>query len=199
MQPDGLHDQVQWEWHKVRHSFSTKKRNKVVEDLRHYNEDLRRCLEKPEVPSEDDSRKVQDLKRRFNTQRCNSIRQCLSSLHRALESGFRCACLPPHQAAIDLDWRAYEADATRSFKVALSYRTDSHPSHMSDSWRKLHVTSETTKTTGSVPELLTPSPPIARAPSPASFFRSKVTHSKLVRSLSRTPPPPPTPPATSGE
>ncbi|KAK7397939.1 hypothetical protein QQX98_012693 [Neonectria punicea] len=205
VQPNGLPDKVQWEWHRVKRSFNTKKRNKVVEDLRHWNEDLRRSLEKPEVPTEDNTRKVQHLKRRFNIKRCNSIRQCLSSLHSALESGFQCACSPPHQAAIDLDWDAYEKDAARSFKVAVSYRLNSEPSHISDSWRKLHVTSEatatnttTTTTTNPVPGFLTPSPPPARVPSPTSSFLSKVPRFKLVRVSPRTPPPSPTPPTTSG-
>jgi hypothetical protein len=179
----------------VKHSLSTKKRNKVVEDLRHWNEDLRRSLEKPEVPAEDDSHKVQDLARRFNIQRCNSIRQCLSSLHRALESGFRCACSPPHQAAIDLDWEAYESGTAKTFKVAVTYGTNSKPPHGLCSWRKLRITSDTpTKMVDSAPEFLTPSLPPARAPSPTS-----AVHFKLVRSLFRTPPPPPIPPATSSE
>ena len=184
----------------MKHSLSTKKRNKVVEDLRHWNEDLRRSLEKPEVPAEDDSRKVQDLKRRFNIQRCNSIRQCLSSLHRALKSGFRCACSPPHQAAIDLDWAAYESDTAKTFKAAVSYGTNSQPPQGLCSWQKLRITSETpTKMVDSVPELLTPSPPPARAPSPTSSLRSKAVHFKFVRSLSRTPPPPTTSSTTSSE
>ncbi|KGO62813.1 hypothetical protein PEX2_043360 [Penicillium expansum] len=119
--PNALQDRAQWEWRRVKHSFSTKKRNKVIEDLRHWNEDLRRSVEKPELPAEDDSGKVQYLKRRFNIERCNSIRQCLSSLHRALEFAFRCACSPPHQAAIDLDWEAIESNAAKTFKVALSF------------------------------------------------------------------------------
>ena len=184
----------------MKHSLSTKRRNKVVEDLRRWNEDLRRSLEKSEVPAEDDSRKVQDLKRRFNIQRCNSIRQCLSSLHRALESGFRCACSPPHQAAIDLDWTMYESDIAKTFIVAVSYETNSQPLKGLGSWRKLRIASQTpTKMVDSVPKLLTPPPPPARAPSPTSSLRSKVAHFKFVRSSSRTPPPPPTPPPTSSK
>ncbi|KAF2798221.1 hypothetical protein K505DRAFT_268188 [Melanomma pulvis-pyrius CBS 109.77] len=193
--PNTLPDKAQWEWRRVKHSLSTKKRNKVVEDLRYWNEDLRRSLEKSEVPAEDDSRKVQDLKRRFNSQRCNSIRQCLISLHRALESGLRCACSPPHQAAIDLDWTMSESDIAKTFKVAISYGSTPQPPKMLDSWRKLCITSEQpTKMVDSTPELLTPPPPPDRALSPTSSIRFKVPHLKFIRSSSRTPPP--TPPIT---
>lgn len=181
----------------MKHSFSTTKRNKVVEDLRHWNEDLRRSVEKPEVPAEDDSFKVQYLKRRFNIERCNSIRQCLSSLHRALEFGFRCGCSPPHQAAIDLDWEAIESDTVKPFKVAVSYGTNSQPSQLPDSWRKLHVTSHApSKMATSVPRLLRPPPTPTRASPLSSSLRSRMAHFKF-RSLSRTPSPPLTPPALS--
>ncbi|RYP52481.1 hypothetical protein DL768_002308 [Monosporascus sp. mg162] len=71
-QPNALADSAQWNWRRVKHSFRIKRRTKIIEDLRHWNEDLRRSLEKPEVCAEDDSRKVQDLKRRFNIQHCSS-------------------------------------------------------------------------------------------------------------------------------
>ncbi|PMD20205.1 hypothetical protein NA56DRAFT_660087 [Hyaloscypha hepaticicola] len=190
--PNALPDKVQWEWRRVKHGLNSKKRNKVVEDLRHWNDDLRRSLEKPEVPAEDDSRKVEDLKRRFNIQRSNSTRKCLSSLHRALKFGFRCACSPPHQAAIDLDWVAYESDTAKTFKVSVSFGKNSQPTQGLCSWQKLRVTSETpAKMVDSVPDLVTPSPP------PTLSLRSKVVHFKFVRSLSRIPLPPPTSPATS--
>ncbi|CAI7662833.1 unnamed protein product [Penicillium glandicola] len=192
--PNTLQDRAQWEWHRVKHSLSTKKRNKVVEDLRHWNDDLRRSVEKPEVPAEDDSGKVQYLKRRFNIERCNSIRQCLSSLHRALEFGFRCACLSPHQAAIDLDWEAIESNAAKPVKVALSYGTNSQTPQLPNLWRKLHVTPHApSKIASSVPSLQTQPPTPNRASPPSSSLRSKLSHFKF-HSLSRAPSPPPTPP-----
>ncbi|KAJ5084247.1 hypothetical protein NUU61_008826 [Penicillium alfredii] len=187
-----LPDRAQWEWRRVKHSFSTKKRNKVIEDLRHWNDDLRRSLEKPELPAEDDSGKVQDLKRRFNIQRCNSVRQCLSSLHRALESGFRCACSPPHQVAIDLDWTKYEAHTAKPFNVAVSYGTTPQP-QLPQSWRKLDVTSyDSSKMASSAPKPLAPSPPPVITPPPSSSLRSRMVQF-MFRPLSRTPSPPPTP------
>ncbi|KAK3293390.1 uncharacterized protein B0H64DRAFT_211728 [Chaetomium fimeti] len=210
--PDVLLGKVHWEWRRVKNSLSTKKRAKVVDDLRHWNDDLRRSLEKPEVPAQDDSCKVQDLKRRFNITRSNAIRQCLASLHRALELGFRCSCPTPHAAAIDLDWASYESDSGITFKVAVSYETSAQSQGVG-SWCKLDITSETaTETVESVPELpsirfpapvrapalLVPSLPTGyRSPSPSSSFRSKVAHFKHSRTFSRTPPPPPTPPSTT--
>lgn len=176
----------------MKHSFNSKKCNRVIEDLRRWNEDLRRSLEQSEVPAEDDSRKVEDLKRRFSIQRCSSIRQCFSSLHRALESGFCCTCSPPHQAAIDLDWAAYDSGMANQFKVAISYRTNSQPDLPSHSWRKLHVISDIpSSSTGLVSGLLTPSPASTQALSPISSasIRSKITRFKLRKSSQALSPP----------
>lgn len=176
----------------MKHSFSIRKRKKVIDDLRRWNDDLRRAVEKPEMPAEDDSGTVQKLKRRFNIERCNSIRQCLSSLHRALERGFGCACSPPHQAAIDLDWETIESSEAKSFKIALSYGTHSQTPQLLDIWRKLHVTPHSpSKISSSVPNLQIPPPTPVRASSPSSL-RSKIPHFRFP-SLSRTPSPPPTP------
>ncbi|KAL4988839.1 hypothetical protein BDW68DRAFT_176506 [Aspergillus falconensis] len=194
--PNVLPDRALWEWRRVKHSLNIKRRSKVIDDLRHWNEDLRRSLEKSEVPAVDDSGKVQDLKRRFNLRRCNSIRQCLSSLHRALESGFHCACSSPHRAAIDLDWAAYESDTAKPFKVAVSYRTNSQLHQLPDSWQKLHITSYSpSKITDLVPKLPTPLAPTARTPSPTVSLRYRMVHK--FRSLSRSSAPPPTPPEVS--
>ncbi|RYP55837.1 hypothetical protein DL771_012304 [Monosporascus sp. 5C6A] len=78
-------DRVQWEWRRVKRSFGAKRREKLIGDLRHWNEDLRRCLEKPEVPVEDETPKVQALKNRFNPKRCNLIPQ-QPSLYMALSA-----------------------------------------------------------------------------------------------------------------
>lgn len=158
----------------MKHSLNTKKRNKVFESLRHWNEDLRRVVEKTELPEEADSSKIQELKLRFNHRRCNSIRKYLSSLHRALGAGLCCGCPSPHQVAVDLDWEAYEFDAAHVYKVAVSYTKSAQPSQHVDSWKKLHISPYiTSELTPSYPNLLAPvSPP--RTPSPTSLIKSRI-------------------------
>lgn len=119
-----------------------KKRHKVIEELRRGNDNLKRHLERAEVPAEDDNPKVLELIRRFNPQRCDAVRQCLNSLHRALTSGFRCNCPSPHRAAIDLDWSLNETKTESIIlKVAISYRKESNqptPQTLLH-WRKLYL------------------------------------------------------------
>ncbi|KAJ8127031.1 hypothetical protein O1611_g6608 [Lasiodiplodia mahajangana] len=171
---DSPADKTQWTWSRVKHSFNTKKRNKVLDDLRHCNEALRRVAEKTELPEEADSSKVQELKLRFNPKRCTSIRECLSSLHRALGAGLCCACSSPHQAAVDLDWTAYESDEKQVYKVAISYKRISQPPPHADSWKKLHIVPQLTPKTSPLDLDLLALPIPSRTPSPISSIKAKV-------------------------
>ncbi|TGJ82728.1 hypothetical protein E0Z10_g6058 [Xylaria hypoxylon] len=170
-------------WSRVKNSLNTKKRNKVLESLRHWNENLRRVVEKTELPEEDDSSQIQELKLRFNPQRCSSIRKCLGSLHRALGAGLCCACPSPHQAAVGLDWKAYESDEMQVYKVAVSYKKNAQPSQHIDSWKKLHIAPDVApELTAPHPNLLAPvSPP--RTPSPTSLIKSKIVRFASFSSL----------------
>ncbi|KAI0490376.1 hypothetical protein F4859DRAFT_520195 [Xylaria cf. heliscus] len=188
---DSLSEKTQWNWYRVKYSLGTKKRNKILETLRNGNEDLRRVVEKSELPEEADSSKIQELKLRFSPQRCASIRKSLSSLHRALGASLCCACPSPHSAAIDLDWEAYESDKTQIYKVAVSYRKATQPPQLIDSWKKLHITPYITLETTSSANLSTPvSPP--RTPSPTSLIKSKIVRFSPFPSL-HPPSPSPTP------
>ncbi|KAJ2990939.1 hypothetical protein NUW58_g2714 [Xylaria curta] len=137
--PDSLSDKAQWNWSRVKHSLNTKKRNKILESLRHQNEDLRRIVDRAELPEEADSSKIRELKLRFSSLRCSSIRRHLSSLHRALGACLCCACPSSHQAAIDLDWEAYESAEKQVYKVAVSCKKNTQPPQHIDSWKKVHI------------------------------------------------------------
>ncbi|KAI0415958.1 hypothetical protein F5X98DRAFT_206244 [Xylaria grammica] len=180
-------DKIQWNWYRVKNSLNTRKRNRLLEDLKHCNEDLRRVVEKAELPEEADSSKIQELKLRFNPQRCSSIRKCLTSLHRALGAGLSCACPSPHQAAVDLDWEAYESDKTRVYKVAVSYNGISRPP---PHWKKLHIAPDVTPEP--TPPNLNLLPPVSppRTPSPTSFIKSKAVRFASFSGLRMSPPSP---------
>ncbi len=183
-------DRAQWEWRRVKRSFGYKRRTKLIDDLRKWNEDLRRCLEKAEVPAEDESRRVQNLKDRFNPKRCTMIRERMRSLHRALGSSLGCACSLPHVVTVNLDWTAYEKDMSGTVEVAMSYRTEQAVGRASVLWRKFQVTPESIKADEPKPQHLAPSPIPPRAPSPTSSIRLQMADLKVFRSIlrSRTPP-----------
>ncbi|KAI1174914.1 hypothetical protein F4777DRAFT_598902 [Nemania sp. FL0916] len=179
-----------WNWSRVKHSIGTKKRNQLLERLRRLNEDLKMAVEKTELPEEADSSKVQELKLRFSSQRCASIRKCLSSLHRALGAGLSCTCAPRHHVAVDLDWRAYESSEMQACKVAISYNTGNPAERHIDSWKKLcfvpHIISKPVLPN---PRLLAPAAP-QRTPSPSSNMKSKMVRLASLSALRTAPPSP---------
>jgi hypothetical protein len=126
----------------VKHSLGTKKRNKCIADLRHWNEDLSRALVHPEVPSRDNTSKVRELKLGFNLGRCDVIRQHLKSLHKAISAGLTCNCSSSHQAAIDLNWEASVLKGVYHCNITISYENTSHSPENSNSWQKIRVKSE---------------------------------------------------------
>jgi hypothetical protein len=126
----------------VKHSLGTKKRNKCIADLRHWNEDLSRALVHPEIPSRDNTSKVRELKLGFNLVRCDVIRQHLKSLHKAIGAGLSCNCSSSHQAAIDLNWEASVHKGVYHCNLTISYENTSHSPENSNSWQKIRVKSE---------------------------------------------------------
>jgi hypothetical protein len=65
--PTAPPDRASWEWRRVKRSFSTKKRTKILTDLRNWNDDLRNLIERAEVPAADDgSAAVERIRMRFN-------------------------------------------------------------------------------------------------------------------------------------
>ncbi|KAK5656739.1 hypothetical protein OQA88_4287 [Cercophora sp. LCS_1] len=67
-------DSARWQWRRVKHSLNTKKRNKIIADLRHWNNDLVRALEKCEVPAEDNTKMIEPLPPNFIVSLCEGSR-----------------------------------------------------------------------------------------------------------------------------
>jgi hypothetical protein len=181
----------------VKKSFGSKRRDKLVDELRKWNADLRMCIEKSEVPVEDESRRVQNLTRRFNPKRCNLVREWMASLHRALSSGVNCVCSCPHEVAVQLDWPAYESDKFKAIQIAMSYQTDQRPELSGSCWRKLHVEpagAEALAVSGgllslfplaSSPSSLSPSAGTQTIVCPKPSMRTRISRTKFFRSFSK--------------
>ncbi|KAK1241918.1 hypothetical protein MKX07_007741 [Trichoderma sp. CBMAI-0711] len=83
-------DRISWEWRRVKRSFRTKKCDKMIRDLRSWNDDLRHLVQsaaaaEPRPP--DESHAIQRVRRLYNRGNCESVRRTLRSLHRALQAG----------------------------------------------------------------------------------------------------------------
>ncbi|KAL6853073.1 hypothetical protein ACO1O0_007626 [Amphichorda felina] len=183
-------ERASFEWRRVKRSFSTRKRDKILSDLRNWNDDLKNLIEKTEIPADDGSAAVEKVKLRYNRHTCDSIRESLQSLHRAVQ-GAICCTKAPHQATLTLDWLGTRLKSSEVPKFTVSLLHGSDPTPKSP-WRSFHAASEGDESSpgDSTTSLLstTPSPPSTRSPSPA--LKSKVTRifSKPRKSVTLAPP-----------
>ncbi|KAK5653696.1 hypothetical protein OQA88_8727 [Cercophora sp. LCS_1] len=138
-------ERVTWEWRRVKRSFKVKKRNRLIDELRKYNENLETlCRAAPDIPARDDGRTVGELIQRFNDKRCNVIRERMRSLHRALNTDMDCACSSPHEIALSLDWVAHES-VSKAVQIFISYSAKSQQQGLPYcAWRTLQVRQEKT-------------------------------------------------------
>lgn len=179
-------ERVQWEWRRVKRSLAAKRRDKLTQELRYWNEDLRNCLEKAEVPAEDDNRNVQKVKLRYNGKSCDALRDTLRSLQRAIEFAMRCDSCLSHGATIELDWVTAKLNYPQTLSVALSHDDHSNVTKTSivdGIWKRINITVAENKAIDTQNLLLAPSSPKPpRSPSPSGSVRFKLAH---LRSSSR--------------
>ncbi|KJR87558.1 uncharacterized protein SPSK_01549 [Sporothrix schenckii 1099-18] len=128
---------------RIWNAISAKRRKKTISLLNDLNEQLCGCLQvsKSELKAEDDNPVVQRLVQRFDIKQCNSLRQCLASLHRALESSLLCGCEAPHHAVLDVDWHLDGKAVAPDVKIAVSYQPGTAKSATQGApyWRTVHA------------------------------------------------------------
>lgn len=116
-------------------------------------------MEKAEVPAEDDNRGVQKVRMRYNRTECDSMRESLVSLHRAVAACVNCDDDAEHEATIELNWASPKTGTTaRRFSLALLHGTDSTLTPESDSWKRFHAAITEDKQSSSE-DYLKPMPP----------------------------------------
>ncbi|PTB65074.1 hypothetical protein BBK36DRAFT_1169850 [Trichoderma citrinoviride] len=83
-------ERISWEWRRVKRSFRTKKCDKMIRDLRSWNDDLRHLVQSASaaetLPTDEKSYAIQRVRRLYNRGNCESVRTTLRSLHRALQA-----------------------------------------------------------------------------------------------------------------
>jgi hypothetical protein len=106
LQPLWTHEspeRVSWEWRRVKRSFRAKKCDKIIHDLRNWNDDLRHLVESAQTLPSDESYAMRRVRRLYNRSNCESVRRTLQSLHRALQAGLDSDDAECHQVCIELN------------------------------------------------------------------------------------------------
>ncbi|KAK7953658.1 hypothetical protein PG988_014352 [Apiospora saccharicola] len=98
-------ERVNWEWKRVKRSLGRSSRQRLFEELQFWNDALKLCFEKSELPLDTDTPNltVENIRTKFNSKWCNEIRTQASQIHGAVAGSWRCKC-SDHRASLNLLW-----------------------------------------------------------------------------------------------
>jgi hypothetical protein len=171
---------VEWEWRRIKRSFSRKERQSLIDELQYWNNALKNCFEKQEIPSDEGDRRIQELQARFDPKKCDAIRENARAIHEAIQSGWGCACPQSHGGSIYVDWHNEKALDPAVFNLALSCRKAQNGllSPADECWQKILIRIEKAATQLPSPALVSITPPVTLVGDPANRSPSS---SKRVR------------------
>ncbi|TFB06408.1 hypothetical protein CCMA1212_001372 [Trichoderma ghanense] len=122
-------DRISWEWRRVKRSFRTKKCDKMIRDLRSWNDDLRHLVQssasaEPSLPPGHENYAIQRVRRLYNRSNCESVRQTLRSLHRALREVVVGDGAGGHQVCIELTGLHAGGFPLLTFRIGVLHEVD---------------------------------------------------------------------------
>ncbi|ORY12686.1 hypothetical protein BCR34DRAFT_287246 [Clohesyomyces aquaticus] len=172
-------NRVQWEWRRVRRSFGRRERKEIIEQLQMWNNALKNCFEKPELPSMQEDRMVQVARVNFDERKCTAIRKNAQIIYEALESGFGCTCHHSHKSNVELNWHREPGSAPSTFNFAFSFATmDQEISpERNETWRAISAKIESVSDVQSGTTVNpVSSPAVPSGNQPHESKRTKVVH-----------------------
>ncbi|KAL7947000.1 hypothetical protein V8C42DRAFT_319385 [Trichoderma barbatum] len=168
-------ERVSWEWRRVKRSFRAKKCDKIIRDLRSWNDDLRHLIESAVTLPSDESYAMRRVRRLYNRSDCESVRNTLRSLHRALQSGLCGDGAESHQVCIELNSLHAGGFPLLTFRIGILHESDGT---QTAPWRVFYAAGEAAKES---PKLN--SPPMSPYPSRPSTLRLRRSSSLGLREM----------------
>ncbi|KAL7935817.1 hypothetical protein V8C35DRAFT_298324 [Trichoderma chlorosporum] len=135
-------ERASWEWRRVKRSFRAKKCDKIIHDLRNWNDDLRHLIESAAAISHDESYAMRRVKRLYNRSNCESMRSTLRSLHRALQAGLDSDGAECHQVCIELNSLHAGGFPLLTFRIGILHESDGN---QASPWKVFYAAGEAVK------------------------------------------------------
>ncbi|KKP04991.1 hypothetical protein THAR02_02928 [Trichoderma harzianum] len=135
-------ERASWEWRRVKRSFRAKKCDKIIHDLRNWNDDLRHLIESAATLPHDESYAMRRVRRLYNRSNCESVRNTLRSLHRALQAGLDGDGAKSHQVCIELNSLHAGGIPLLTFRIGILQELDDA---RTAPWRIFYAAGEATK------------------------------------------------------
>lgn len=103
-----------WERRRVRRGFGRSSRQRLIDELQFWNNALKTCLDKTELPRKSDTptAAVEAIRAKFISAGCTQTRLRDVQVHRAVSRAWRCHS-HEHQGNFKLSWHDAGGDATR--------------------------------------------------------------------------------------
>lgn len=123
-----------WEWRRVRRGFGRSTRQKIIDELQYWNDALKNCLDKAEVPLESDTQHstLNEIQSKFSPKNCNSIRKGALQVHEAVSRAWRCQG-HEHLGVLKLSWHTDAGGAVNHSMLRLIFPS---PSATDQTWNE---------------------------------------------------------------
>ncbi|EHK46664.1 hypothetical protein TRIATDRAFT_174396, partial [Trichoderma atroviride IMI 206040] len=138
-------ERAAWEWRRVKRSFRAKKCDRIIHDLRNWNDDLRHLINSAETLPDDESYAVRRVRRLYNRSNCESVRGTLRSLHRALQCGLSGDGAQCHQVCIELNSLHVGGFPLLTFRIGIQHNPNGPQT--SSPWKLFYAAGEAVKET----------------------------------------------------
>ncbi|KAM0260169.1 hypothetical protein ACHAQJ_002935 [Trichoderma viride] len=174
-------ERASWEWRRVRRSFRAKKCDRIIHDLRNWNNDLRHLVDRAETLPSDESYAVRRVRRLYNRSNCESVRSTLRSLHRALQFGLSEDGAGCHQVCLELSTLHVGGFPLLTFRIGILHGSDGT---RTAPWKLFYAAGEAVKES---PKLSSPTMSLASYPSRPSTLRSgRSSYSQGLRDMAHS-------------
>lgn len=138
-------ERAAWEWRRVKRSFRAKKCDRIIHDLRNWNDDLRHLINSAETLPDDESHAVRRVRRLYNRSNCESVRGTLRSLHRALQNGLSGDGAQRHQVCIELNSLHAGGFPLLTFRIGIQHEPNGPQASSSSPWKLFYAAGEAVK------------------------------------------------------
>lgn len=169
---------MSWEWRRVRRGFGRSSRQKLIDELQFWNDALKACLDKTELPLDYDNptSALEAVRSKFDPADCNNIRQHALQIHSALAGAWRCQS-HHHQGNLKLSWHT-GTRAMNAKKLSLIFPSLQGETATSTSW---HVVAC---------DIIEPSSAVSPAPAPLPIPEQPPASTPSLSRRPRAPSPP---------
>ncbi|THX36298.1 hypothetical protein D6D10_06798 [Aureobasidium pullulans] len=129
------------EWRRIKAAVTSGETEKLIGQLQERNNQLSRCLRRPEIVRGQSSPMVQAVRAQFNLRRFDTVRQHACAIKDTLDACWHCSCSDQHPTSLDLSWQYNPPESFPKFGISLAFTNHSKGLAITNGleWRKIQT------------------------------------------------------------